>query len=98
MLHVKSEDLRLYDLTASENNPKLMEDETLTLKELDFDQPPGKEGFKLLIESELGEPAEKGLGGDSVQTVMACWLFLRAPRAYRRGHATSIVTAQSAKF
>lgn len=52
MLHVKSEDLRLYDLTDSENNPKLLEDETHTLKDLDFDKPPGKEGFKLLIESE----------------------------------------------
>ena len=54
MLHVKGEDLRLYDLTEDENNPKLLEDETLLLKELGFDKPPKpptKDGFKLLIES-----------------------------------------------
>ena len=52
MLHVKSEDLRLYDLTENENSPKLLEDETLSVKDLGFDKPPGKDGYKLLIESE----------------------------------------------
>ena len=53
MLHVKSEDLRLYDLTHDENAPKLLEDETQTIQEM-FDttqKPASKESLKLLIES-----------------------------------------------
>lgn len=54
LLHVKSEDLRLYDLTADEDFPKPLEDETQTLQEIGFNKTSKvapKEGFKLLIES-----------------------------------------------
>ena len=52
MLHVKSEDLRLYNITADENSPVLLEDETVTLEEeFDLEKAATKEGFKLLIES-----------------------------------------------
>ena len=54
MLHVKSEDMRLYDITADENSPKLLEDETVSIRDLGFSnglKPAPKEGFKLLIES-----------------------------------------------
>lgn len=59
MLHVKSEDLRLYNITADENNPILLEDESMTLEELGFDNEQKaaiKEGFKLLVESKLASP------------------------------------------
>ena len=54
MLHVKSEDLRLYDITADENSPVPLEDEEVTLESLSFDNSQksvAKEGFRLLIES-----------------------------------------------
>lgn len=54
MLHVKSEDLRLYDITVDENSPVPLEDEEATLESLNFNnsqKPATKEGFKLLIES-----------------------------------------------
>lgn len=54
MLHVKSEDLRLYDLTVGEDTPKLLEDEEITIVEMcneNSKKVSAKEGFKLLVES-----------------------------------------------
>ncbi len=54
MLHVKSEDLRLYNITADENSPQLLEDETATLEDTNFTnthKAATKDGFKLLVES-----------------------------------------------
>ena len=45
VLHVKSEDLRLYDL-SDEENPVHLDDETKTMGDLKF-----TDGQKLLIES-----------------------------------------------
>lgn len=55
VLHVKGEDLRLYDLTGDEDCPRLLEDESQTLEQLGFSKgqkASPKEGFKLLVESE----------------------------------------------
>ena len=46
VLHVKSEDLRLYDL-SDEENPVLLDDENRTVNDLKF-----TDGQKLLVESE----------------------------------------------
>ena len=56
LLHVKSEDLRLYDL-VNENSPVLLEDETLTIRELGYEssRKPSKESYKLLIESKFSQ-------------------------------------------
>ena len=45
ILHVKSEDLRLYDL-SDEENPVLLDNETMTIDDLKF-----SDGQKLLVES-----------------------------------------------
>lgn len=52
VLHVKSEDLRLYSL-ADENSPILLEDEAKTIGEQDFyvQKQGAKDGFVLLVES-----------------------------------------------
>ena len=50
VLHVKSEDLRLYDLT-DEENPVHLDNEGLTVAELQF-----RDGQKLLVESENKPP------------------------------------------
>lgn len=47
MLHVKPEDLRLYNL-SNEDNPVLLEDETQTIEELEF-----KDGQKILVEGNV---------------------------------------------
>ena len=44
MLHVKGEDLRLYDL-SNEESPQLLEDETKTVDQLEF-----SDGQKILVE------------------------------------------------
>ena len=46
VLHVKSEDLRLYSL-SNEENPVHLDDETMTIADLKF-----TDGQKLLLESE----------------------------------------------
>ena len=45
VLHVKQEDLRIYDAT-NEESPELLDDETKTVEELGF-----KDGHKILVES-----------------------------------------------
>ncbi len=51
MLHVKSEDLRLYDLT-NEDSPVLLEEENSTIENLYVNaKNRPKDGYKLLIES-----------------------------------------------
>ena len=53
VLHVKSEDLRLYSL-ADVNSPVLLEEEDKTIEEQDFYQQKHvpRDGFLLLVESE----------------------------------------------
>lgn len=55
VLHVKSEDLRLYSM-ADENSPVLLEEENKTIEEQDFYQQKqmAKDGFMMLVESESG--------------------------------------------
>lgn len=47
ILHVKMEDLRLYDLT-NEDSPVLLEDENKTVDDLEY-----KDGHKILIEGKV---------------------------------------------
>ena len=62
MLHVKSEDLRLYDITTDENSPVMLEDENDTLEKLGFDTTTvPKDGFKLLVESECAQCKRGGV-------------------------------------
>lgn len=60
VLHIKPEDLRVYDL-SNENSPVLLEDEAMTVQDLEqqllkSQQKSGgpKEGYRLLVESEYG--------------------------------------------